>query len=92
MELDTVKSSDSSFSMGTVAKTLGTGRNRLFKLLRHKGILNDANIPFQSYIDRGYFAVKLSPKQIKWNEVDIPVTLVTREGVGFIEKLINESQ
>ena len=36
------------------------GRTRLFRWLRSKGILMDGNLPYQEYIERGYFRVKES--------------------------------
>ncbi len=36
----------------------GYGRNKIFKLLRTKGILNEVNMPEQEFIDEGYFERK----------------------------------
>ena len=45
--------------MDKVAKSLdmGIGRNKLFEILRDKKILDRSNIPYQTYVDRGYFRV-----------------------------------
>lgn len=43
--------------MDVAAKMLGTGRVRLFRMLREQHILDQNNMPFQVYIDRGYFKV-----------------------------------
>lgn len=47
-------------NMGEMAKLLKDkhieiGRNRLFAILREEGILMKSNVPYQQYIDRGYF-------------------------------------
>ena len=41
-----------------VEEKIPIGRNRLFRWLRENGILMSDNLPYQKYIDRGYFAVK----------------------------------
>lgn len=41
-----------------VAKELGTGEHRLFAWLRDQHILMRSNIPYQKYIEQGYFEVK----------------------------------
>lgn len=45
-------------SMGDAAKMLGYGRNTFFAKLRDMKILMKSNIPYQTFIDRGYFEVK----------------------------------
>lgn len=51
-----ILSSDSSISMNDMAKLVAKngikiGRNRLFRLLRGKGILDSRNVPYQRYIE-----------------------------------------
>lgn len=60
---DTVAESSTTFEVGVVAKILnfGIGRNKLFKFLRNEGILNPDNIPYQQYVDAGYFKVVEMP-------------------------------
>jgi phage antirepressor YoqD-like protein len=36
---------------------MGIGRNQFFELLRNKAILDRHNIPYQEYVNRGYFRV-----------------------------------
>ncbi len=58
-------SADGSYSVADAAKILGTGEVRLFKLLRERQILMDGarsgvehhNVPYQRYVDAGYFTV-----------------------------------
>jgi phage antirepressor YoqD-like protein len=57
---DQVADSKDAFHMRDVAAALnmhGWGRNKIFKLLRREGILDDRNIPYREYQKRGYFRV-----------------------------------
>lgn len=77
--------------MKTVAKALGySGRNTLFKFLRENGILMKDNVPYQRFIESGYFTVK-EFTLVKGDErKNIPQTFVSAKGVEFIEKLIEK--
>jgi len=74
-------------SIGEIAKVLGTGQKRLFEILRGKHILMRNNLPYQEYIDRGYFVVKIKP--IPNMDKDYSQTLVTSKGELWLTKLIN---
>lgn len=80
--------------MGTVAKAVGMGRNNLFKLLREKGvIMKNSTIPYQNYIDRGYFVVREVPtKRGDDSIVNEPTARVTARGLEYIAKLIRDNQ
>ena len=41
----------------SVHKTTNMGRNQMFKFLRDKKIFTKDNLPYQSYINKGYFVV-----------------------------------
>ncbi|MCI7803987.1 MAG: phage antirepressor KilAC domain-containing protein, partial [Oscillospiraceae bacterium] len=43
-----------------IEENIPIGRNRLFRWLRKNKILMSGNLPYQRYIDRGYFVVKES--------------------------------
>ena len=77
-------------TMAQVAKALGTGRNRLFKFLREQKILMSNNMPYQQYIDRGYFEVKETPKELGGRQINFTQTYVTAKGVDFIFRLLQE--
>ena len=89
---DDVTGSSTTAEIGTVAKVLNfrlVGRNTLFSILRKQGILQKDNMPFQTYIDRGYFRVVES----KWNTPngDVKVnykTVVYQKGIDYISKLL----
>ncbi|ALU90034.1 Phage DNA binding protein Roi [Herbaspirillum rubrisubalbicans M1] len=48
---------DAVCKMGVFAKTIGWGPNRFIERLRNDEILMQNNLPFQRYLDRGYFRV-----------------------------------
>ncbi len=87
---DTVANSDSLLSMAEVAKVLdkGIGRNRLFKLLRSRGILQGNNVPYQRFVDAGYFKVVESSYMAGDNVIVSTVTYVKQKGVDYIRKLL----
>ena len=89
-----VTESRTATDIGTVAKLLNfknVGRNTLFEILRNKGILQTNNIPYQKYVDQGYFRVIES----KWNDSygDVKIsfkTVVYQRGIEYISKLLKE--
>ena len=91
---DTVASSDSLLSMADVAKVLdkGIGRNRLFKLLRSRGILQGNNVPYQRFVDAGYFKVVENSYMAGDNAIVSTVTYVKQKGVDYIRKLLEENK
>lgn len=88
---DTVADSKSAISMQEVAKVLalkGYGRNNLFEFLRKEGILDRYNVPYQKYVDCGWFRV-IEQKYMKDGEPCITTkTLVYQKGVDGIRKRI----
>ena len=87
---DTVASSESLTSFADTAKLLdkGIGRNKLMKLLREKKILQKDNIPYQTYVDRGYFKVVESCYMANENKVVSYTTYVKQKGIDYIRKLL----
>ena len=89
------KVSDSSnlIDMGKLAKLLNDehikiGRNKLFQWLREQKILMKNNIPYQRYIDSGYFQIKESTFKTPYGEKTAQTTYVTGKGQIYItEKL-----
>lgn len=92
------KVSDSSnlIDMGKMAKLLkdehiNIGRNRLFDWLRKKEILMKNNMPYQRYIDGGYFQIKESVYETAYGTKTQQTTYVTGRGQIYItEKLRKE--
>ena len=83
-------SAENTQPMNEVAKSLGTGRTRLFQFLRDKKILMTNNTPYQDYLDRGYFRVVEKPIVMGDQAINKPQTFVTAKGVDFIAKLKRE--
>ena len=88
---DTVAESSTTFEVGVVAKILnfGIGRNKLFKFLRNEGILNPDNIPYQQYVDAGYFKVVEMPYgKLNGDTLVGKKTVVYQKGIDYIRKLL----
>ena len=91
---DTVAESKTAVSMNDAAKSLNfnnVGRNKLFDILRTQKILMSDNMPYQKYVDAGYFRVI----EQKWTGKDgMPQisykTLVYQKGIDYIRKLLEK--
>jgi anti-repressor protein len=92
---DAVVRSSATIDIGKVARVLnfrGMGRNNLFAFLRDARILMGDNIPYQEYIDRGYFRIIEQRYQTQDGETHISLkTLVYQSGVDFIRRKLIES-
>ena len=81
-------SGENAQTMAQVAKTLGTGRNRLFAFLREQKILMSNNLPYQRYLDRGCFKVReVSVEHSDHSLTNATQTLVTAKGLDLIQSL-----
>ena len=93
---DKVSNSSNLIDMGKMAKLLkdediNIGRNRLFSWLRKKKILMSNNMPYQQYIDGGYFHVKESVFNTPYGTKTQQTTMITGKGQIYItEKLRKE--
>lgn len=88
---DAVMGSSDAIDMRKAATTLnmGIGRNKLFELLREKGVLDRHNIPYQTYIDRGYFRTIESTYNKPDGSSCINIkTVIFQKGLDFIRKLL----
>ena len=86
---DAVVESPDAVDMAVAAKTLnmGIGRNTMFKILRDEGILQHNNIPYQEYVDRGYFRCIESKFSMPDGTQRINIkTVVHQKGLDFIRK------
>ncbi len=66
------------------------GRNTLFRWLKGKKILMSNNIPYQQFIDRGYFVVKESVYEQHGMQKTYQQTYVTGKGQQYIIRLLKE--
>ena len=87
-------SSKDTIEIGECAKVLNKniGRNRLFEFLRNSNVLQSNNIPYQKYIDAGYFRVIESKYVTPNGETKISLkTVVFKKGVAYINKLLSKA-
>jgi len=87
---DTIIDSRDLLSMDKVAKILnaGMGRNNLFRELRKRKILMDSNVPYQQYMNRGYFEVKEKHYDVNGETRIAKTTLVTQKGLVYLQKIL----
>lgn len=88
-----VSTSGKSMTIGDYAKLLydqhgiKIGRNRLFEWLRKAEILQQNNIPYQRFMERGYFEVTEFLK----NGRPVMVTYITGKGQLYVHRKLRES-
>jgi anti-repressor protein len=88
---DTAMSANNNFTMERVSKTIGYGRNKLFAFLREHKILRTNNLPYQEFIDRGYFDVRQYTVTHLTSGVENKTqTLITPKGMAYIHKMLIE--
>lgn len=71
-------------------KNFNIGRTRLFRWLKEMGVLMSNNLPYQRYIDRGYFAVKESVFETATMTKTYQQTFVTGKGQRFVITLLRK--
>lgn len=90
---DAVADSKTAISMNEVAKVLnikGYGRNKLFEFLRDNSVLDRWNVPYQKYVDNGWFRVIEQHYQKNGEPIVTTKTLVYQKGVDGIRKMIEK--
>lgn len=86
---DAVADATNSQTIQEVAKVLGTGPKRLFAFLREEGLLltDGSNLPYQRYLDAGYFRVIEQRYHDKRGEsCTYTRTLITGKGLIYLQK------
>ena len=74
-----------------VNENIKIGRNNLIKWLKAQKILKDNRLPYQTFIDRGYFQVAEVTKKTIYGDKIFTKTVVTGKGqIWIIEKLREE--
>lgn len=93
---DCVTGSKDTVDMKECAKVInfrGWGRNKIFELLRQKGVLDRGNQPYQRYCDMKYFRIIESKYVLPTGEVKISLkTVIYQKGLDFIRKLIEKEE
>lgn len=88
---DTAMSAKNNLPMNAVAKTLNIGRNKLFAFLRDQKVLMINNLPYQRYVDTGYFEVRQYTITHFTSGLENKVqTMVTPKGMAYIHNLLTE--
>ena len=72
------------------AENISVGRNKLYSWLKRTGVLMSNNLPYQRYIDRGYFAVKESVFEVNGLKKTYQQTFVTGKGQHFVINLLKK--
>ena len=72
------------------AENIPVGRNRLYSWLKGKGVLMANNLPYQAFIDRGYFSVKESVFETATMTKTYQQTFVTGRGQQFVINLLKK--
>lgn len=83
----TILASEDSISMTKFAKAIGIGRNKLFKILRLLSIIEaTSTLPYQKFLDAGYFEVS----EVTKNEKLYAYALLTPKGQKYVLKKLAE--
>ena len=72
------------------AENIPVGRNNLYGWLKRLGVLMSNNLPYQRYIDRGYFAVKESVFEVEGMKKTYQQTFVTGKGQHYVINLLKK--
>lgn len=93
---DHVTDSDNAIDMGTFAKYaqkqgITMGRNTLFRWLRDQGVLMDNNVPYQRYLNAGWFRVIELTYNTGSGQYTNPKTLVTGKGQVALTNYIRKN-
>lgn len=87
---DRVAGDDKGVNIGNYARAVGLGQNVLFRAMREHRILmsggNRHNLPFQDYIERGYFTVKEGTRTHNDETITTFTPMVTGKGQQWLTK------
>lgn len=90
-----VSNTDNLIDMNAMAKlaraeNIPVGRNKLYGWLKSMGVLMANNLPYQQFIDRGYFAVKESVFETPTMTKTYQQTFVTGKGQHYVINLLKK--
>lgn len=84
---ESIKASDDAIDLNSYAKAIGTGRTRLFRVMRElEIIMRHTTLPYQRWIDAGYFEVS---QEVTEDGRLHPYTLITGKGQLWLKPKIN---
>jgi phage antirepressor YoqD-like protein len=85
-----VEYSETSIDFNSFAKMIGTGRTRLFRMMRdNRTIMKNSTLPYQEFIEAGYFEVS---QEIDESGRLIPFALVTGKGQIWLHQRLKASE
>lgn len=70
----------------------GLGRTNLFRFLKAEGLLDSRGIPYQEYVDRKYFFIKLTEYKKNQRVFTSPVLYVTTKGLEYLDRYIRSKE
>lgn len=85
---EVIRAMDGVCHIGDFCKTMRIGRNKLFRVMKADKILMESRMPYQKYIDKGYFSViEQQPYTNSKGETHVTfTTMVTGAGQVFLAK------
>ncbi|WP_295821627.1 phage antirepressor KilAC domain-containing protein [uncultured Deinococcus sp.] len=91
---DALIAADGTYAVGDAAKLLGTGELKLFRTLRERQVLMDGtrsgvehhNLPYQRFLDAGYFTVVTRPRPGGDTGRVSQTTRVTAKGLAWLQR------
>ncbi|MDT8895618.1 phage antirepressor KilAC domain-containing protein [Halomonas sp. I1] len=88
-----VEVSPDAITVGQAAKTIGTGRNRLFSFLRRHGWVDRRNEPYQAKIEAGLLDVKVRHWEHPEKGLQENITaLVTGKGLAKLQRMWDQGK
>jgi len=83
-----IRAMDGVCHIGDFCKTMRIGRNKLFRMMKADKILMENRMPYQKYVDKGYFSViEQKPYTNSKGETHVTfTTMVTGAGQVFLAK------
>jgi phage antirepressor YoqD-like protein/phage anti-repressor protein len=91
-QLNSISPDDTSIDMNEAAKILGMGQKVLFRFLIERNILMTSNIPYQNFVNGGYFKVKRQEFHNHGRCHHYAKTFVTKSGLEWLAKIIDKNK
>lgn len=89
---DAVNDATNCYTMAEAAKVLGSGQNRLYRSLRGSNVLMRNNVPYQQYLNLGYFKVTVTHRPDMFGDIHIDTkTLVTGKGLAWLLRSMSKA-
>ncbi len=85
---EAIRATNACIDVGVFAKLIGWGRNRLFQKMRHDGLLDGRNLPYQRYKELGVFEIDEGKpwQDSEGKEHPVLITKITGKGQVYLSK------